>query len=136
MLRLLALRPQRRPVAAARFIALALGSLALVGCCKSRGLWNPVPLEPNAHIKVDCIAQSPTTFACTASSTGPDPARACWDVIVTCGIIEHEAEKRCARKLAAGESEVVIVPIGSFEPPITPDNGNCTAPHVDEMKLE
>ncbi|MBI5531552.1 MAG: hypothetical protein HY898_02480 [Deltaproteobacteria bacterium] len=119
-------------ISRARFVGLVtltLGTLALSGC-RSQGS------APNARITVNCTPQSPTTFACTATSAGPDPARPCWDVIITCGATEHEAEKQCSKKLASGQSEVVTVPVSAFSPPIKGDPASCTGLHVDEMKLE
>jgi hypothetical protein len=109
--------------------AVVLLALAVSGC-RSKGS------TPQARITVACTTQSPTTVSCTASNDGPDPARPCWDVIVTCGGTEHEATQQCVRKLAKGESDAVVSHIAAFEPKIKADLADCTGLHHDELSLQ
>jgi hypothetical protein len=91
--------------------------------------------RPKASISITCTTQSPTKVQCTAKSAGPDAARPCWDVIVTCEGAEAEAEKVCAKKLGPGESETVVVEAASFKPAVK-DFGTCSDLHYDELKIE
>jgi hypothetical protein len=91
--------------------------------------------KPKASIVIACSTQSPTKVQCTAKSSGPQAARPCWDVIVTCEGAEAEAEKICAKKLGPGESDSVVVEAAAFKPAIK-DFGACTDLHHDELSLE
>jgi len=91
--------------------------------------------KPKASISIACSTQTPTTVQCTAKSAGPQAARPCWDVIVTCGGAEAEAEKVCAKKLGPGETDAVVVTAASFHPAVK-DFEACVDLHHDELSLE
>lgn len=103
---------------------LVLMPLLLLASCK-----------PKASIEIKCSTQSPTKVQCTAKSAGPQAARPCWDVIVICDGKEAEAEKVCAKKLGAGETDTVIVEAASFHPAVK-DLESCMDLHHDELSLE
>lgn len=91
--------------------------------------------KPKASFTITCSTQAATTVQCTAKNAGPQAALACWDVIVTCGGTECEAEKVCAKKLGPGESDTVVVNAASFHPAVK-DLETCVDLHHDELSLE
>lgn len=107
-----------------RISILLLLCLLIVASCK-----------PKASITITCSTETPTTVSCTAKSAGPQAARPCWDVIVTCDGVEAEAEKVCAKKLGQGETDQVVVNATSFKP-VVKNFEACVDLHHDELSLE
>jgi hypothetical protein len=105
-------------------------SVTLIAC-----MFLMASCKPKASVAITCSTQSPTKVQCTAKAAGPEAARPCWDVIVTCDGTESEAEKVCAKKLGPGESETVVVEASAFKPAVK-DFGTCADLHHDELKLE
>jgi hypothetical protein len=82
-------------------------------------------------LQVKCLP-SGTAYSCSAESVGGSPAKACWDVVVTCTKGEHRTHG-CSHAVPPGATETYALP--AVDPPIT-DMEQCTNTRLENMVIE